>query len=146
MSELTHFYSYATGVSLELPVGFEKVEETDSAASYADLGDAETLAPDAAALQVRVVGAVPADDPGGAQAVARLADQFAASGVLLGRADRLVDECPVATVEVERDGTYLHLSAAAADGRLLSVAGRSSSPAGFAIWDTAIESMRFITL
>lgn len=146
MSTLTHFYSYATGVSLELPVGFQCVEEGESVASYAALDDTDDVGPDTPALQVRVVAAVPDDDPEGTAALARLADQLAASGSLLGRVDRIVDECPVITVEVERDGTYLHLSAAAADGRLISIAGRSTARDDFAIWDAAIESMRFITL
>jgi len=77
---------------------------------------------------------------------ARLADQLAGPATVLGRIDRIVDECPVTTVEVEREGLFLHLSAAAADGRLLSFAGRGTSPASFATWDAAIESMRFITL
>lgn len=146
MSKLIHFYSYATGVSLELPLGFEQVEESEAGASYAELGDATTVGPDTPALQIRVVGAVPADDPDGAVTVSRLADQLARSGTELGRRDRVVDQCPVTTVEVEREGTYLHLSAAAADGRLLTFAGRGDAPASYAIWDAAIESTRFITL
>jgi hypothetical protein len=145
MSELTHFYSYATGVSLELPAGFTRVAEDEASASYAALGDDDRLGPDTPALQIRVVDTVPADDPDGTATVARLADQLAASGRVLGRVDRTVDECPVVTVEVEREGAYLHLSAVAADGRLLSLAGRGPRT-GFEIWDTAIESMRFITL
>jgi hypothetical protein len=145
MSTLTHFYSYATGVSLELPADFERVEETESGVSYAALGEADAVGPDTPAFQIRSVGAVPGDDPDGAATVARLADQLAASGSVLDRRDRIVDECPVTTVEVERDGTFLHLSAAAADGRLLSFAGRGTR-ADLATWDAAVESMRFITL
>ncbi|WGL53219.1 hypothetical protein P5P86_05190 [Nocardioides sp. BP30] len=146
MSERVHFYAYGTGVSLELPAGFEQVEDGETTATYAELGDAAAVGPQTPALQIRVVGAVPEQDPDGAATVARLADQLAGSGILLGRTDRVVDQCPVTTVEIERDGSYLHLSAAAADGRLLTFAGRGNAAASFTVWDIAIESTRFITL
>jgi hypothetical protein len=146
MSALTHFYSYATGVSLELPAGFERVEESDVAVGYADLRDTDVAGPETPALQIQVVAAVPDDDPDGSATVARVADQLATAGRVLDRVERTVDECPVVTVEVEREGSYLHLSAAAVDGRVLSIAGRGTSPASFTTWDAAVESMRFITL
>lgn len=146
MSALTHFYSYATGVSLELPVGFERIGETETGASYAALGDADTVGPQTPALQIQVATAVPDDDPDGSVTLARVADQLASAGSVLDRVDRIIDECPVTTVEIERDGAYLHLSAAAVDGRVLSFAGRGASRASFETWDAAVESMRFITL
>jgi len=145
MSQLTHFYSYATRVSLELPVAFSSVAETSSSATYAALDADDELTAESPALQVQVVGGVPTDDPDGTASVARLADQLAAGGTVLSRTDRIVDECPVTSVELERDGGYLHLSAAAADGRLLSLAARGprdSAP----IWNATISSLRFITL
>lgn len=145
MSTLTHFYSYTTGVSLELPVGFTRVEETANSASYAMLDADDNVTLDSPALHVQVVGAVPEADPDGHASAAHVADRLAAAGTVLRRSDQIVDECPVFTVEVERDGTYLHLSAAAADGRLISLAGRGprdSAP----IWDAALSSLRFITL
>jgi hypothetical protein len=140
---LVHFYSYVTGVSIELPVGFEFVGEDESSATYADRseGGASSL------VRVRVLGTV---DAGAEPAAVRaLADGFAAlDGDVLDRREREVDGSLVATVVLRRpDGTLLHQSAAADSGRLVAIV--ATAPAGSFTadaYDGAIESIRFIAL
>jgi hypothetical protein len=136
---VVHFYSYATGISIELPVGFEADGADGTSARYRD-GDA--------LVQVRVVGAVQAGDDDVA-AMQALADGFAARGELLTRRDRIVDDCPAATVVTRSAGQAEHQTVVAADGRLLTVVGVASGPdvdALLAAYDAAVDSVRVIPL
>jgi hypothetical protein len=136
---VVHFYSYATGISIELPVGFESDGADGTSARYRD-GDA--------LVQVRVVGEVPAGSDGQA-AVRELADGFAARGGVLTRRDRSVDDCPAATVVTRSAGRAEHQTVLAADGRLLTVVGVAPEPdvdALLAAYDTAVDSVRVIPL
>jgi hypothetical protein len=142
---VVHFYSYATGVSLELPVGFEAVGEDDVSAEYADRADDGPVTSETPAVRIRVVGDVDDDDDAGAAAALELADGFAAAGSI-GRHDRVIDGFPAVTV-VSRDGArLLHQTAVAADGRLLSVIAVSSDDGLLPAYDAAVDSIRFIRL
>jgi hypothetical protein len=141
MSELVHFYSYATGISLELPLGFEAVAEDESSAAYKD-----SDRPGAPTFQVRVVGEV--DVVGELDAVHGLAAGFAAvDGTLLAQRDFEVDEAPGRTVVMQRvDGAVVHQTALAAEGRLVSLVGTSPDSSLVAAYDAAILSIRVIVL
>lgn len=143
--DVLHFYSYATGVSFELPVGFTEDSEGGSSATYVDEDDYA----DAARVQVQVVGQLEARDP---RAVATsLADAFTTQGnETVRRRDLVVDDAP-ATVVVSRrpDGWWLHQSVIAGDGKLLAIVGMAPPDAEdplLAQLDTAVESVRLVTL
>jgi hypothetical protein len=140
---VVHFYSYATGVSLELPVGFEAVGEDDVSAEYADRADDGPVTSDTPVVRIRVVGDI--DDDAGAAAALDLAEGFAAPGSI-ARHDRVIDGFPAVTV-VSRDGARsLHQTAVAADGRLLSVIAVTSDAGLLPAYDAAVDSIRFIRL
>lgn len=150
LPELLHFFSWATGVSVELPVGFERVEEGESFADYADRDDERPDAPVRRRLRITVVGSF---DPGMSAADRRdaaveLADGFAAGdGEVLRREELVVDDELVALVVVRRpDGTHLHLAAVATRGRLVSWAGSGSDEGVVADLDAALAGARFVGL
>jgi hypothetical protein len=137
------FYSYATSVSLELPVGFAPDDEDAESATYVD-EDRQS-----ARVQVRVVGALdPGQDP--RAAAAALADAFTRVGnEVVGKRELVVDQLPALTVLTRRpDGWLLHQTVLAGDGRLITVVGMV--PPGEAdlpgLLDTAVESIRVIVL
>ncbi len=135
---VVHFSSWATGVSFELPVGFEAAGSDATSARYQDGGRV---------VQVEVVGAV--DAGAAAAAVHALADGFAATGELLDRGERTVDDSPATTVVTLVDGRLRHQTAVAADGRLLSIVGTGPGDDADALrplFDTAVESVRIIAL
>jgi hypothetical protein len=140
--DVVAFYSYATGVSLELPIGFEVDDEDEWSATYVDADRGE------ARVQVRVVGALDSDAP--ASAAKSLADAFARVGNhVVGRRELTVDQTPAFTVVTRRDDDWvLHQTALAADGRLITIVGllppdEADLPGEL---DTAIESVRVIVL
>src|SRR5690242_8048850 len=94
--EVLHFYSYATGVSIELPMGFTVDDEGASSVTYVD---EDGTAP--VRVQVQVVGALESRDP--RSVVTALADSFAEQGNdTVRRGELVVDECPAATVVSRR--------------------------------------------
>lgn len=137
---VVHFYSYATGISIELPVGFESGGEDATSARYRD---------GAAVVQVRVVGdvepsgATDADDTADADAVAALADGFTARGELISRRERVVDGCPASTVVTRSAAGLAQQTALAGDGRLIAVVGVGVEPPAY---EAAIGSIRVIRL
>jgi hypothetical protein len=142
-----HFYSYATGVSFELPVGFEHDGADGSSAAYADRPDA--LSPGSVVPRVRVllVGQI---ESGGPAAVAGLADGFAHSeGAVLERRERLVDGWPAETVVLRRqaDSAVLQQSVVAADTRLLSIIAVAPADRAAQLlpaYEAALDSIRLI--
>lgn len=147
---LLHFYSYATGVSLELPVGYEQLREDDASAAYAVLDDAGAAAP-GTELLVRVVGLLPetSTDTDRAALVAELSAALAdQGGEVLATRELVVDEVPVRTLTLRPpDGPGLvHASAAATDTRLLSVVGLAADETMLATYDAALASLRFVEL
>lgn len=144
---VVHHYSYATGVSLELPPVFERVGETASSATYADLPDDGDAGDRTAQLLVQVVGTLD-DAADAAAAVSGLADGFAGvDGTVLRREERTVDDEPTVTVVVRRaDGQLLHLTAAVDGRRLVSIVATAPDEALLRAYDAAVESIRFIAL
>jgi hypothetical protein len=144
--EVVHFFSYATGVSLELPVGFELVDESDGSASYADRPEGEgPITESTPVVRVRLVGEV--EGPVEADAVRGLADGFAAAGgEQISRTRHEIDECPAVTVVSRDGGRVLHQTAVVADGRLLSIVAVAPGEQMLPVYDTALESIRFIAL
>jgi hypothetical protein len=131
---VVHFYSYSTGVSIELPTGFESDGGDATSARYRD---------GAAVVQVRVVGE--ADSPGAAAAaLAALADGFAGRAELVSRRDRVVDDCPAVTVVTRSAAGVEQQTVLAADERLITVVGTGLEPPDG--YDAAIESIRVIPL
>ena len=148
---VVHFYSYATGVSIELPVGFQADSADGADTASARYRDGDAL------VQVRVVGAFGAGAFGagaggagaGEEAVRALADGFASRGEVLARRDRLVDDCPATTVVTRSGGRVEHETAIAADGRLLAVVAvvpDSAAASLSAAYDAAVDSIRVIPL
>ena len=87
-----HFYSAATGVSFELPPGFESGLQDERSAQY------ELRDDDDEHVLVRVVIGTP--DVGGA-AVRTVAEAFAdTAGDLIEERLAVIDDCPTATVVV----------------------------------------------
>jgi hypothetical protein len=153
--DVIHFYSYETGVSFELPVGFEEDSERPGLAAYVDdQDDAPGASP---RVLVQVVGQFEAGPNGTAeQAAAALAKGFAAQGgeVIASRTE-VIDEAPTATMVIRRDDpklggqTIFHQTAAVSHGKLFSISGIAPSdrqadyvPA----FDAAIRSIRFVAL
>lgn len=142
--EVLHFYSYATGVSIELPAGFTVDAEGASSATYVDTDRAEP-----ARVQVQVVGALESREP--RAVVTSLVDAFAAEAdEVVRRRDLVVDEAPATTVVTRRsDGWWLHQTAVAGDGKLITVVGMLAPEDGDELvpqLDTAVASIRLITL
>ncbi|MEO9139108.1 MAG: hypothetical protein ABI345_08580 [Jatrophihabitans sp.] len=139
------FYSYVTGVSLELPVGFEFMGEDDVSANYADRTDDGPVIASTPVLRVRVVGELDGED--GVGAVRDLADGFdAADRETISRRDLEIDGCPATCVESREAGRVLHQTAVAADGRLLSIIGTAPADELLPVFDAALDSVRFIRL
>jgi hypothetical protein len=142
---LVHFFSYVTGVSLELPVGFEFDGEDDVSASYADRVDDEPVTSATPVVRVRVVGQIEGD--AGPAAVRGLADGFGgADRETVGRRDRAVDGSRAVTVVSRDSGRVLHQTAIAADDRLLSVIASAPTDELLPVYDAAIDSIRIIAL
>ena len=152
MPDLVHFYSYATGVSLELPVGFEFAGEDGTSATYADLPDDGVVTDLTPRVQIRVAGRTEQERGGRLafadrqQAVRALADGFAAvSGEVVERRDRTVDGEPACTVVLHRaDGGYLHTTAIADGDRLVTVGAAGSRADLLPAYDAAVDSIRLI--
>ncbi|MEO6886488.1 MAG: hypothetical protein ABI232_09420 [Jatrophihabitantaceae bacterium] len=139
------FYSYATGVSIELPVGFEFNGEDEVCATYVDRADDGPVTAATPVVRIRVVGEI--EDGGGRDVVRDLADGFAAADhQTLSRRDREIDECHAVTVVSEQAGRVLHQTAVDADGRLLSIIAAAPSQDLLPSFDAAIDSIRFIAL
>lgn len=138
---VVHFYSYATGVSLELPLGFRSDEEDASSATYTDRDGT-------ARVQIRIVARYDSGDQSGP--VGELADAFATQGTLVNRRQRTVDDVPARTVLIRRDdGALAHQTVLAADGRLLTVIGLTTAERAEELtpeFDSAVDSIRLITL
>ena len=148
-AEVTHFYSYVTGVSIELPLGFEEVGQDEVSATYADLGDHVAPEPGDAVVRVRVAAVLDTEPTPDARARAatELADALAGNGEQLSRERRTVDEEQVETVVVRQaDGTVLHQTAACAGRRLLAVVATVERDDLLAAYDRSIGSIRFIDL
>jgi hypothetical protein len=142
---VVHFFSYVTGVSLELPVGFEFVGEDDASASYADRADDGPITDATPVVRMRVVGEI--EEDGGVDAVRGLADGFdSAQRETITRREREIDECPAITVVSRDAGRVLHQTAVVADGRLLSIIGAAPSDDLLPVFDAAVDSIRFIAL
>ena len=156
---LIHFYSPVTGVSLELPPGFESGLQDATSAQYEwrDDDDEEVLAR-------LVVSALPSISPAdGAAAVLQVVEAFAnADGDLLEERSATVDDCPTATVLVhlpdgvtgstpisgpDGDDVLVHFTAAAFDGRICTITGFApwSERARWThVYDEAVSSCRFL--
>jgi hypothetical protein len=142
---VVHFFSYVTGVSFELPVGFEFAGEDDVSASYVDRADDGPITEATPVVRVRVVGEI--EEDGGVDAVPGLADGFDSADLeTIARRDRVIDECPAITVVSRDGGRVLHQTAVAADGRLLSIIGAAPSEDLLPVFDAALDSIRFIAL
>lgn len=93
-----HFFSYETGVSLELPVGFTEGDESAGGVAYVDHDDAAGV--DRAAVIVTVAGpGVPGAERAAAEAM------VAAAAEVVGREARDIDDEAVAVARLRyRDG------------------------------------------
>jgi hypothetical protein len=153
--DVVHFYSYQTGVSFELPVGFEEGPEEPGQIGYVDEPEDGEGIP--ARVLVQVIGPVEASGPGAAEnAATGLAKGFAAQGgqVIASRTE-VIDEAPTATTVLRRDdpqlggSMLLHQTAAVSHGRLLSisaVAPDAQQAHYLPAFDAAIRSIRFVAL
>ena len=137
---VVHFFSYVTGISIELPVGFASESEDASSATYFD--ESANVR-----VQVRVIGEATAG--AAADLAHQLADGFAASASVLRRHDAVVDDSPATTVVTLRaDGWRLHQTVLAADERLFTVVGMVPPEAGESVLsdlDRAVESIRVVS-
>jgi hypothetical protein len=142
---LIHFYSYVTGVSLELPVGFEFAGEDDASATYVDRVDDGPITPDTPVVRIQVVGEIEHD--AGPDAMRELADGFAAADrETISRQEREIDGSPAVTVVSRDAGRVLHQTVVADDNRLLSIIAAAPGDDLLAMFDAAVESIRFIAL
>ena len=149
MTELVHFYSYATGVSLELPVGFEAVGRDAASASYAVLGDDDVTVVPGTQLQVRVVATLgsASDDERAAQVDALAGALAEHGGDLVDRGVRVVDDERVVTVTTRTDDGMLALASATSTAqRLLSIVALARDEETLAAFDSALDSVRFVEL
>ncbi|MET3804455.1 hypothetical protein ABIB25_001450 [Nakamurella sp. UYEF19] len=156
---LIHFYSPATGVSLELPPGFENGFSDERSAQYEwrDDEDEEVLA----RLVVLVFAATDAD--AGEAAVRTVVEAFAdADGDLIEERVVRIDDCPTATVVVHLPygvkgstpitgpgsaDVLVHFTAAAFDGAIRTISGFApwvERDRWTAIYDEAVGSCRFL--
>jgi hypothetical protein len=143
--DVVHFYSYATGVSLELPVGFEFVGEDDVSASYADRADDGPVTVATPVVRVRVVAELMSDSA--ADAVRALAGGFeAAERETVSRRELEIDDCPAICIVSRENGRVLHQTAVAADERLLSVIAAAPGDDLLPVFDAVLDSMRFVRL
>lgn len=153
--DVIHFYSYETGVSFELPVGFEEESEQPGAVTYVD--EPEDDPAGTARVLVQVIGPIEATGPGAAEnAAAGLAKGFAAQGgEVIATRTEVIDEVPTATTVSRRDDAKLgqrmlfHQTAAVSAGQLLSisaVAPDAQESFYLPAFDDAIRSMRFVAL
>jgi len=144
-----HFFSWATGVSLELPDGYERAGSDGPTVTYGVV-DEDTGRVDGASLTVQVLdhSDEPVDESTRTDAVGRLGDEAAGTGGVRvrDRSSRVVDGAPVEAVSLEAEGLYVVAAAAATEHRLLSIIGRSTDMSDLAVFDAALESMRFIEL
>jgi hypothetical protein len=161
LPDVIHFYSYETGVSIELPVGFEEQFEETGVAAYVDEPDDDDDASPVARVLVQVVGDVTPDRGASAasaaeSAAAGLASGFAAQGgeVISSRSE-VIDEVPTATTVLHRNDPTLggemlfHQTAAVSAGKLLSisaVAPDAQRAQFLPAFDAAIRSIRFVAL
>lgn len=91
MPERVHFFSYATGVSIELPVGFTAGPEAAGGVVYTERVDERMRA-------AVIVATVTGGPPGGAEL---LVDAMAgAAGEVLGRGSREIDDERVVVAEL----------------------------------------------
>jgi hypothetical protein len=157
VTDVVHFFSYETGVSIELPVGFEEQFEDHGVAGYVDDPEDEDAGPVTARVIIQVVGAIESGSPDTAEAaVAGLAQGFAGQGgEVIGRRQELIDDDPTETViQLRTDETLggalvVHQTAAATGGHLLSItalAAAADRATAVPAYDRAIRSMRFISL
>jgi len=141
------FYSYVTGVSIELPVGFEFAGEDDASASYADRADDGPVTERTPVVRIRVVGTVEGGRRAALEAVRGLADGFAGAGrETISRTDRVIDGCPATTVVSREPGRVLHQSAVVADGRLVTTVAVAPADDLLPAFDAALDSIRFVRL
>ena len=149
-----HFYSAATGVSFELPPGFEVGLQDARSAQY------ELRDDDDEQVLVRIVIARP--DVGGA-AVRTVAEAFAnTAGDLIEERLTVIDDCPTATVVVHlpngvagatpvtgpgSDDLMAHFTAAQFNGAVRTVTAFASwadRDEWIPIFDEAVASCRFL--
>lgn len=90
MPDRIHFFSYTTGVSIELPVGFTADAERPDGVTYVQHDDERVVA-------VLIVTAVPGAPAGGA---ALLVDAMAGVGEVLNRSERDIDDEAVTVAEL----------------------------------------------
>ncbi|MEO9322741.1 hypothetical protein ABFT23_04570 [Nocardioides sp. C4-1] len=149
-AELVHFYSYATGVSLELPVGFEQVAHDDGSATYAVLGDDDVTPVPGTQLLVQVVATLPDDatDTDRDEAVDGLATALAdRPGTPVEQAELQVDDERVVLLTTRGDDATTVLSAAAVTPhRLVSVTAVARDGDVLAAHRAAVESIRWVGL
>lgn len=154
--ELIHLFSYATGVSFELPLDWEELFEAPGVAEYGnDDGDHDDERAGAAALRFSVLAV---GEDGMSDAYRRLSDELlGASGLtLLDRTDTVVDDAAVRITVAH--GPAEPTGAAAATvvqavaqrgGRLWVLRGTAPSVEADRyrpLFEAAIASARFIEL
>ena len=149
-----HFYSAATGVSFELPPGFESGFQDERSAQYEWRDDDDEL------VLARVV--VLRLDAGGA-AVRTVAEAFAgAAGDLVEERLAVIDDCPTATVVVHlphgvsgstpitgpgSDDLLAHFTAAEFSGAVRTItafAPWADRDEWISVFDEAVASCRFL--
>lgn len=146
-SPLVHFHSRHTGVSLELPVGFERAGGDESSATYAVVDDDGRAGAGDPIVRVQVVGTfAEADAQERRGMVTELADGMARSGgELLARTPGVVDEAPVDTVVLRRpDGVHVHATAVATGAAVLTVVASGEDAALLPTYDAMVASLRFV--
>jgi hypothetical protein len=148
-----HFYSALTGVSIELPIGFEQVGADEASVTYAYVPDPdESSSSDAAELsrllRIRVVGHVEAgaSEEQRRSAAVAVADGFAEQGeVVRPRASGTVDSEPFETLAIRHDEQgLLYVAVLAGQRRLLTLTGAGADDLG--LWDSAADTIRVIEL
>ncbi len=151
VSRKVHFHSPQTGVSLELPLGFERVGRDESSVTLALLSDEDEPRPDDPRVQVQVVGTLSgADTDTRERIVAELADGFERSGgELLGRSRGVIDGCLTERVRLRRDdGVLVDASALVGsqpdEARVLTVVSTARDPHWRDVVDEMLASVRVI--
>jgi hypothetical protein len=162
LPDVIHFYSYETGVSIELPIGFEEQFEESGVVAYVDEpDDDDDDATPLARVLVQVVGEVTPDRGSSAataaeSAAAGLAKGFAGQGgEVISTRSEVIDEVPTSTTVLHRNDPTLggemlfHQTAAVSGGKLLSisaVAPDAHRAEFLPAFDAAIRSIRFVAL